>query len=73
MKAPDTAPEAGFDSAMRHALSLAAHGPVTGGNPQVGCVLVDAEGAIVAEGWHRGAGTPHARSTRCRRWRMPPA
>ena len=45
---------------MRHALSLAAHGPVTGGNPQVGCVLVDASGAIVAEGWHRGAGTPHA-------------
>jgi diaminohydroxyphosphoribosylaminopyrimidine deaminase/5-amino-6-(5-phosphoribosylamino)uracil reductase len=45
---------------MRHALSLAAHGPVTGGNPQVGCVLVDADGTIVAEGWHRGAGTPHA-------------
>ena len=45
---------------MRHALSLAGHGPVTGGNPQVGCVLVDADGAIVAEGWHRGAGTPHA-------------
>jgi len=45
---------------MRHALSLAAHGPVTGGNPQVGCVLVDAAGTVVAEGWHRGAGTPHA-------------
>ncbi len=29
-------------------------------NPQVGCVLADARGAIVAEGWHRGAGTPHA-------------
>ena len=35
-------------------------GRVTGGNPQVGCVLLDATGAIVAEGWHRGAGTPHA-------------
>lgn len=45
---------------MRHALSLAAHGPVTGGNPQVGCVLVDSAGRIVAEGWHHGAGTPHA-------------
>jgi diaminohydroxyphosphoribosylaminopyrimidine deaminase/5-amino-6-(5-phosphoribosylamino)uracil reductase len=45
---------------MRHALSLAAHGPATGVNPQVGCVLVDAAGTIVAEGWHRGAGTPHA-------------
>jgi diaminohydroxyphosphoribosylaminopyrimidine deaminase/5-amino-6-(5-phosphoribosylamino)uracil reductase len=45
---------------MRHALSLAAHGPLAGGNPQVGCVLVDADGTIVAEGWHRGAGTAHA-------------
>jgi diaminohydroxyphosphoribosylaminopyrimidine deaminase/5-amino-6-(5-phosphoribosylamino)uracil reductase len=45
---------------MRHALSLAAHGPATGVNPQVGCVLVDADGSVVAEGWHRGAGTPHA-------------
>ena len=44
---------------MRHALSLAANGP-TGINPQVGCVLVDGNGTIVAEGWHRGAGTPHA-------------
>jgi diaminohydroxyphosphoribosylaminopyrimidine deaminase/5-amino-6-(5-phosphoribosylamino)uracil reductase len=49
-----------YEAAMRHALVLAANGPVTGGNPQVGCVLVDADGAIVAEGWHRGAGTPHA-------------
>ena len=48
------------ESLMRHALSLAAHGPTIGVNPQVGCVLVDAAGAIVAEGWHRGAGTPHA-------------
>ncbi|MGV8884494.1 MAG: bifunctional diaminohydroxyphosphoribosylaminopyrimidine deaminase/5-amino-6-(5-phosphoribosylamino)uracil reductase RibD [Microbacteriaceae bacterium] len=45
---------------MRHALSLAAHGPVSGGNPQVGCVLIDAHGTVVAEGWHRGTGTPHA-------------
>ncbi|WP_345377487.1 bifunctional diaminohydroxyphosphoribosylaminopyrimidine deaminase/5-amino-6-(5-phosphoribosylamino)uracil reductase RibD [Frondihabitans cladoniiphilus] len=45
---------------MRHALSLAAHGPVTGVNPRVGCVLMDDEGGVVAEGWHRGAGTPHA-------------
>src|SRR5690606_15842540 len=34
--------------------------PAVGVNPQVGCVLVDASGVIVAEGWHRGAGTPHA-------------
>jgi diaminohydroxyphosphoribosylaminopyrimidine deaminase/5-amino-6-(5-phosphoribosylamino)uracil reductase len=45
---------------MRRALALATHGPVVGGNPQVGCVLLDAQGTIVAEGWHRGAGTAHA-------------
>lgn len=57
-----TTPEqqAQLEKLMRHALSLASHGPITGGNPQVGCVLVDAAGEIVAEGWHRGAGTPHA-------------
>jgi diaminohydroxyphosphoribosylaminopyrimidine deaminase / 5-amino-6-(5-phosphoribosylamino)uracil reductase len=49
-----------YEAAMRHALSLAANGPVTGGNPQVGCVLLSPSGEIVAEGWHRGAGTPHA-------------
>jgi diaminohydroxyphosphoribosylaminopyrimidine deaminase/5-amino-6-(5-phosphoribosylamino)uracil reductase len=26
----------------------------------VGCVVLDAQGAIIAEGWHRGSGTPHA-------------
>ncbi|MDP9026924.1 MAG: bifunctional diaminohydroxyphosphoribosylaminopyrimidine deaminase/5-amino-6-(5-phosphoribosylamino)uracil reductase RibD, partial [Actinomycetota bacterium] len=49
-----------FDAAMLRALELAAQGPVTGGNPQVGCVLLDAAGRTVAEGWHHGAGTPHA-------------
>ena len=46
--------------AMRHALSLAAHGPTFGVNPQVGCVIVDPDGRVIAEGWHRGAGTAHA-------------
>ena len=49
-----------YDAAMRRAFELAEQGPVTGGNPQVGCVLLDADGVTVAEGWHRGAGTPHA-------------
>ena len=49
-----------IETAMRRALELAAHGPLTGGNPRVGCVLLDADGATVAEGWHHGAGTPHA-------------
>jgi diaminohydroxyphosphoribosylaminopyrimidine deaminase/5-amino-6-(5-phosphoribosylamino)uracil reductase len=47
-------------SAMRHALSVAAHGPAFGVNPQVGCVILDADGRMLAEGWHRGAGTAHA-------------
>jgi diaminohydroxyphosphoribosylaminopyrimidine deaminase/5-amino-6-(5-phosphoribosylamino)uracil reductase len=45
---------------MRTALELAANGPAAGVNPRVGCVLLDAEGRILAEGWHRGVGTPHA-------------
>lgn len=49
-----------FEAPMRRALDLAVRGPLVGGNPQVGCVLLDADGRIVAEGWHRGAGTPHA-------------
>ena len=47
-------------SAMRRALALASRGPAVGDNPQVGCVLLDADGTVVAEGWHRGAGTAHA-------------
>jgi diaminohydroxyphosphoribosylaminopyrimidine deaminase/5-amino-6-(5-phosphoribosylamino)uracil reductase len=31
-----------------------------GPNPRVGCVLVDRTGVEVAEGFHRGAGHPHA-------------
>ncbi|MEY4312680.1 MAG: riboflavin-specific deaminase [Actinomycetota bacterium] len=49
-----------FDVAMRRAIEIAAHGPRVGENPQVGCVLLDDSGTIVAEGWHRGAGTAHA-------------
>jgi diaminohydroxyphosphoribosylaminopyrimidine deaminase / 5-amino-6-(5-phosphoribosylamino)uracil reductase len=49
-----------YEAPMRRALDLAARGPVVGGNPQVGCVLVNDAGDVIAEGWHRGAGTPHA-------------
>ncbi len=46
---------------MRRALELAATpGVPLGPNPRVGCVLLDAEGAVLATGYHRGAGTPHA-------------
>ena len=48
-------------AAMRRALALAATpGVPTGPNPRVGCVLLDTAGRTVAEGWHRGAGSPHA-------------
>lgn len=48
-------------AAMRRALVLAQNpGVPLGPNPRVGCVLLDADGAVVAEGYHRGAGHPHA-------------
>lgn len=46
-------------AAMRRALELAARGPVSR-NPQVGAVLLRPDGSTLAEGRHRGAGTPHA-------------
>jgi diaminohydroxyphosphoribosylaminopyrimidine deaminase/5-amino-6-(5-phosphoribosylamino)uracil reductase len=45
--------------AMRRALALAQRGP-RGVNPQVGAVILSATGEVISEGWHRGAGTPHA-------------
>ena len=48
-------------AAMTRALELAATpGVPLGPNPRVGCVLLDDGGEIVAEGFHRGAGSPHA-------------
>src|SRR3954453_19764466 len=48
-------------AAMTRAVALAATpGVPLGPNPRVGCVLVDDTGATVAEGHHRGAGSPHA-------------
>jgi diaminohydroxyphosphoribosylaminopyrimidine deaminase/5-amino-6-(5-phosphoribosylamino)uracil reductase len=47
--------------AMQRALDLAqTPGVPTGPNPRVGCVLLADDGQVVAEGYHRGAGTPHA-------------
>ena len=45
--------------AMTRALELATLGP-RGVNPQVGAVILSPDGEIIAEGWHHGAGTPHA-------------
>lgn len=47
--------------AMQRALTIAATpGVPLGPNPRVGCVLLGADGEVLAEGFHRGAGTPHA-------------
>ncbi len=45
---------------MRRALELAVRGPEADPNPRVGCVVTDAAGTVVGEGWHAGAGAPHA-------------
>lgn len=45
---------------MAQALRLARRGLNTASpNPRVGCVVVS-EGVVIAEGWHRRAGEPHA-------------
>lgn len=53
-------------AAMERAVELGYRGPAHGPNPRVGCVLLaparqgtDAR-AVLGEGWHQGAGTPHA-------------
>ncbi|MCH1882264.1 bifunctional diaminohydroxyphosphoribosylaminopyrimidine deaminase/5-amino-6-(5-phosphoribosylamino)uracil reductase RibD [Agrococcus sp. ARC_14] len=46
-------------AAMARARELALRGP-RGINPQVGAVILAADGRMLAEGWHRGAGTAHA-------------
>lgn len=47
-------------AALDRAIALAALGPEFGPNPRVGAVITDSEGRVLAEGFHRGAGTPHA-------------
>lgn len=49
------------EAAMRRALDLArTPGVPLGPNPRVGCVLLSPDGVTVAEGFHEGAGSPHA-------------
>ncbi|GHH75853.1 putative bifunctional riboflavin biosynthesis protein RibG [Streptomyces sulfonofaciens] len=48
-------------AAMRRAIELAARGlGSTSPNPVVGCVVLDAAGRTVGEGFHQRAGGPHA-------------
>ncbi len=55
------APARQRDVALMHrALELAARGPRADPNPRVGAVILDQHGKVVGEGFHAGAGTPHA-------------
>ncbi|WP_299036321.1 bifunctional diaminohydroxyphosphoribosylaminopyrimidine deaminase/5-amino-6-(5-phosphoribosylamino)uracil reductase RibD [uncultured Pseudokineococcus sp.] len=48
-------------AALDRAVALAARGlGGTSPNPAVGCVVLDAAGDVVGEGWHARAGGPHA-------------
>ena len=49
-----------FEQAMRRAMELSLLGPTYGGNPQVGAVILDKDLNVIAEGFHKGAGTNHA-------------
>lgn len=56
------------ESAMTRAVELARTPDfVGGGNPRVGCVLLDQAGSVLAQGWHGGAGTDHAEVMALRR------
>lgn len=45
---------------LRRAIELATRSPLPDPNPRVGAILVSPDGTVVGEGWHHGAGTPHA-------------
>lgn len=47
---------------MARALELARRAPFTSPNPRVGAVVVR-DDEVIGEGWHEGAGTPHAEIT----------
>ena len=49
-----------YEQAMRRAMELSLLGPTYGGNPQVGAVILDKDLNIIAEGFHKGAGSNHA-------------
>ena len=52
-----------LSEALSRAVAAAEKGPLAGGNPRVGCALIESlngDSRIVAVGYHRGAGTAHA-------------
>ncbi len=52
--------EADDEGHLRRALVLARGGSSSDVNPLVGAVVTDVAGVVVGEGYHRGAGSPHA-------------
>src|SRR4051794_29027545 len=60
-RAPEMTRHGAERVAMARALEIAqSPGVPLGPNPRVGCVLLGPDGSTIAEGFHRGAGTPHA-------------
>ena len=57
---PTTAASSRELATLTEAFDLARLGPAHGPNPRVGCVLLADDGVVLATGFHRGAGTPHA-------------
>lgn len=49
-----------YQATMRQALKLAKRGPKVNPNPRVGAIIVNPKGETIGQGWHNGAGTPHA-------------
>ncbi|MDF8264137.1 bifunctional diaminohydroxyphosphoribosylaminopyrimidine deaminase/5-amino-6-(5-phosphoribosylamino)uracil reductase RibD [Luteipulveratus flavus] len=45
---------------LARAVELATRGPAADANPRVGAVVLASDGTVAGEGWHEGAGTPHA-------------
>lgn len=61
MRQEDPVATATETDAMRRAVTLSARAlGHTAPNPVVGCVILDASGAVAGEGWHQRAGGPHA-------------
>lgn len=52
--------KAALEHAFNTLLRLAKQSPRVGGNPQVGALLLNRNGVILAAGYHRGRGNPHA-------------
>lgn len=62
-----------YEPAMRRAMELSLLGPKYGANPQVGAVILDENLNIIAEGFHKGAGSAHAEVNALQQLEVVPA